>query len=111
VSCDSGRIAQLLSNLLANAVTHGDPEGAVHVTARALADVFELWVENEGPDIQPDVQAQLFGPFYRASVAPNQQGLGLGLYIASQIASAHGGTLEVESGARRTRFVFRMPIQ
>ena len=53
----------------------------------------------------------LFQPFYRAKVRRTQQGLGLGLYIASEIAKAHGGTLEAQSQERETRFTFRMPIR
>ena len=51
---------------------------------------------------------RLFQPFARGDVRPNQQGLGLGLYIASQIAQAHGGTIDVTSTAEETRFTFRM---
>jgi signal transduction histidine kinase len=111
VTCDSGRIAQLLSNLIGNAVAHGDPAGAVKVKARTEGDTFELSVTNAGPVIPQEIRASLFEPFYRASAARGQQGLGLGLYIASEIARGHGGRLEVESGGGHTRFTFRMPIE
>ncbi|MEJ1965373.1 MAG: GAF domain-containing sensor histidine kinase [Gammaproteobacteria bacterium] len=110
VRCDSGRIAQLLSNLIGNAVTHGDRSGSIRVAAVTDEASFELSVTNEGSPIPPDVRARLFEPFYRASVSPGQQGLGLGLYIASEIARAHAGKLEVESTGRRTCFTFRMPL-
>jgi signal transduction histidine kinase len=110
VACDSARIAQLFSNLLANALTHGDPAGPVWVDARSGDDGFELSVANLGEPIPPETQARLFQPFSRASDRPGQQGLGLGLYIASEIARAHGGLLEVASTAENTRFTFRMPI-
>jgi phosphoserine phosphatase RsbU/P len=54
--------------------------------------------------------AQLFKPFTRGAVRPTQQGLGLGLYIASEIARAHGGKIEVESSVEETRFTFSMPV-
>jgi sigma-B regulation protein RsbU (phosphoserine phosphatase) len=54
---------------------------------------------------------QLFQPFYRVAVRRSLQGLGLGLYIASEIARAHGGTLGVDSTADETRFTFRMPVR
>jgi signal transduction histidine kinase len=54
--------------------------------------------------------AMLFQPFARGSLRPHEQGLGLGLYIASEIARAHDGTLEVSSDAEETRFTFRMPL-
>jgi hypothetical protein len=109
VNCDGARVAQMFSNLLANALTHGDPEGPVRVSARCDDDGFELSVANLGEPIPPGTAERLFQPFTRASVQPGQEGLGLGLYIASEIAHAHGGTLEVESTNEETRFTFRMP--
>jgi signal transduction histidine kinase len=52
---------------------------------------------------------RIFEPFYRSAAGGNQQGLGLGLYIAHQIAHAHGGTLEVTSTSAETRFVLKVP--
>jgi phosphoserine phosphatase RsbU/P len=110
VNCDRRRIGQLFSNLLANAITHGAADHPITVRASVDADIFELGVANAGEPIPPEVMQRLFQPFYRGEVRGSQQGLGLGLYIASHIAQAHGGTLSVESTARETRFVFRMPI-
>jgi len=107
--CDRARIAQLCSNLLANALTHGAPASPVWVCARSDDRGFELSVTNLGEPIPPDTVARLFQPFSRASTRPGQQGLGLGLYIASEIARAHEGTLEVTSSPEETRFTFRMP--
>jgi signal transduction histidine kinase len=109
VACDSARIAQLFSNLLANALTHGDPAGPVRVRARSDDSGFELSVANTGEPIPPDTIERLFQPFSRASARPGQQGLGLGLYIASEIARAHEGTLEAVSSPAETCFTFRMP--
>jgi signal transduction histidine kinase len=110
VAYDGARISQLVSNLLANALTHGDPTGPVWLQARSGAGGFELAVVNLGEPIPPATLAHLFHPFSRASVRRGQQGLGLGLYIASEIARAHGGSLEVASTAENTRFTFRMPV-
>ncbi len=110
VACDARRIAQLLSNLLANALVHGAADGPVRALARTTNGQFELSVANDGAPIAPDTIQRLFQPFSRASDRPNQQGLGLGLYIASEIARAHGGSLDVVSDARETRFTFRMPL-
>lgn len=71
--------------------------------------MFELSVVNAGDPIPPDAIKRLFQPFYRGDAQASMQGLGLGLYIASEIACAHGGTLDVESSAERTCFTFRMP--
>ena len=109
VDCDGGRIAQLLSNLLGNALIHGNADSPVRVRASAREGQFELSVANAGQPIPPEANKRLFQPFYRVS-DDARQGLGLGLYIASEIARAHGGTLEVTSSAEETRFTFRMPI-
>ena len=111
VNCDGARLAQMFSNLLANALTHGAPQGPVLVRARSDVDAFELSVSNLGEPIPPETIKRLFQPYTRASDRPGRQGLGLGLYIASQIARAHGGTLEVESTPDETRFTFRMPAK
>jgi signal transduction histidine kinase len=110
VSCDAGRIAQLASNLLGNALTHGATSWPIRVEASTEAGAFELTVANRGDPIPAAVTPHLFQPFFRATARPDAQGLGLGLYIASEIARAHGGTLEVRSSAEETAFTFRMPL-
>ncbi|MGC1304371.1 MAG: GAF domain-containing sensor histidine kinase [Caulobacteraceae bacterium] len=109
VDCDRGRLSQLLSNLIANALVHGAADTPVRVRAEVMRGVLELSVSNSGDVIPSATLAKLFQPFERGAVRPNQQGLGLGLYIASEIARAHGGALSVESSAGRTCFTFRMP--
>jgi signal transduction histidine kinase len=110
VSCDTDRVAQLLSNLLANALTHGSDREPVRVQARTESGGFELWVANAGEPIPAAAYDRLFQPFARASVHAHHQGLGLGLYIAAEIARAHGGDLSVRSDAVETRFTLRMPL-
>ncbi|WP_206453314.1 GAF domain-containing sensor histidine kinase [Aurantimonas marina] len=109
--CDRARLSQLLSNLLGNALTHGADGGAVRVGASSDADHFRLWVSNSGEPIPKEALADLFQPFFRAATRPSQQGLGLGLYIASEIARAHGGTLTASSDSAETRFTFQMPLR
>jgi len=109
VNCDPARIGQLASNLISNAITHGALGAPVRVSAFTAAGVLELSVANAGKAIPAALQGRLFLPFVRASVLPNQQGLGLGLYIASEISRAHDGVLTVASDQRETRFTFRMP--
>jgi signal transduction histidine kinase len=108
--CDSRRVAQLASNLLSNALTHGAPGEPIRLSVRNHEGAFELSVANQGEPIPPEAMDRLFQPFSRASVRPNQQGLGLGLYIASEIARAHGGALSVTSDTAETRFTFTMPL-
>ena len=109
VYCDAARIAQMFSNLLANALTHGDASGPVRVSARSDDACFELSVANHGAPIPPETVERLFRPFSRADARPGRQGLGLGLYITSEIARGHGGAVEVASSDDETRFTFRMP--
>ena len=108
IVCDRTRIGQMFSNLLANAISHGDPAGPVRVRARSEGDVFELSVANQGAPIDPEPVRRLFLPFVRGADQSGSRGLGLGLYIASEIARAHGGSLEAFSTAEETRFTFRM---
>ena len=109
IRCDSGRLAQLLSNLLTNAITHGCPGGAVRVSARIINGVFTLRVYNQGQPIPAEQLPHLFKPYSRPATDTPQAGLGLGLYIASQIALSHGGLLEVASDhTQGTVFTFSM---
>jgi signal transduction histidine kinase len=110
VSCDAWRVAELLSNLLSNALSHGAHEAPVTVRATTAHGLFELVVANRGEPVPPEAMHRLFQPFERGAVRPNQQGLGLGLYIAAEIARAHGGELTVSSSADQTDFTLRMPL-
>jgi sigma-B regulation protein RsbU (phosphoserine phosphatase) len=110
IVCDPKRVAQLLSNLLANAITHGASDGAIVVRAFEDGECFELSIANKGDPIPPAALERLFQPFTREDVRPSQQGLGLGLYIASQIAIAHRGHLTVASSEAETKFTLRFPL-
>jgi sigma-B regulation protein RsbU (phosphoserine phosphatase) len=107
VKCDQSRIAQLVSNLLGNALTHGSPEKPVRIHADSKDATLTIWVANSGDPISPAARERLFQPFFRGEVRASQQGLGLGLHIASEIAKAHGGTLTVSSTPEETRFTFQ----
>ncbi|WP_025112874.1 GAF domain-containing sensor histidine kinase [Pseudomonas sp. H1h] len=109
VHCDRARIAQLLSNLLANAVAHGDPAGDIEVIAQVEHGALMLAVKNQG-HIPEAILPHLFQPYSRPAGSTPQAGLGLGLYIASQIAQSHGGRLHVASTAQSgTLFTFSLP--
>lgn len=110
VYCDPIRMSQLLSNLLGNAVTHGSTATPIAVSAWSEGDEIVISVTNQGPAISPQLMPLLFEPFTRSEAGLRGEGLGLGLYIASQIATAHNGTLRVESTPESgTCFVARMP--
>ena len=110
VVCDQRRIGQMFSNLVGNALIHGSADQPIRISATTADGIFEVCVSNSGAPITPVMMERLFHPFCRGEVRQNQQGLGLGLYIASEIARAHGGSLTAESTPEQTRFVFRMPL-
>ena len=93
--CDAGRIGQLLSNLLKNALVHGDARHPVDVSARLTNGVFRLSVTNVGTRIPDETVSQFFKPFWRGSDKAAHEGLGLGLFIVAQIAQSHRGEVSV----------------
>jgi sigma-B regulation protein RsbU (phosphoserine phosphatase) len=106
---DFGRLAQLFSNLLGNAVTHGAIDKPIRIEATNDVNGLKLVVANGGNPIPPEAMERLFQPFHRGEVRSSLQGLGLGLFIASEIARAHNGKLEVTSSLEETRFTFTAP--
>lgn len=109
--CDPDRIQQLVSNLLANALTYGDAKAPVVLEARVVADMLSLSVINSGDPIAPGDLARIFEPYWRPASSQPGGGLGLGLHICSQIAKAHGGALTCSSSADAgTRFTAMLPI-
>ena len=112
VYCDALRISQLLSNLLGNAVTHGSISEPIVLNAWAENDEMVISLTNQGTPIAPHLIPLLFEPFSRSEAGQRCEGLGLGLYIASQIATAHNGSLSVTSDSESgTCFVARFPAQ
>jgi phosphoserine phosphatase RsbU/P len=111
VDCDRGRIGQLVSNLVGNALSHGATNEPVRVRAETDGGLFKLSVSNGGEPIPEAAMERLFEPFFRGEVRASRQGLGLGLHIASQIAKAHDGALTVTSTPEETKFTFIMPIR
>lgn len=109
VDCDPDRIAQLASNLLANAVKHGARDAPVTFTAITTTEEFTVSVANGGESITDLARDSLFQPFVRGDSARAKQGLGLGLFIVNEIANAHSGHMMVDSMDGETRFTFQMP--
>ena len=109
VNCDGKRLAQLFSNLLGNALSHGAVESAITVTAESTIDEFILCIRNQGQPIPEKAMERLFQPFSRGDVKSGQEGLGLGLFISSEIARAHQGTIAVTSDTQETCFIFKFP--
>jgi len=104
---DPDRLEQVISNLIGNAIQHGmDP---IRVTAREDGDGMIVFVHNEGQPIPAPVISEIFEPFHRRA-EERTEGLGLGLYIVSEIVSAHGGTISVTSSeGEGTTFTIRWP--
>ncbi len=95
---DANRLAQLVGNLVSNAITYGAPDSPVSVRSAAEETSFSISVHNEGPAISPDVLPHVFQPMSRGSEAGRaSRSVGLGLYIVSEIARAHGGRTSVTS--------------
>lgn len=111
---DGARIQQMLSNLLGNALRHCRPGTAVMLRAQRQGDRLLVEVHNQGPPIPASLQGKLFDPLIRGVVPEKERtgatGLGLGLYIARQVAEAHGGTIEVTSSEDHgTTFAVTLP--
>lgn len=111
VLCDRVRLAQLLSNLLTNALVHGAPTRPVTVSAAIAADALRIDISNHGPAIAPELIPRLFEPYWRGAADTSRNGLGLGLYIAAEIARCHGGELAVQSADELTTFLFTLPLR
>lgn len=110
VNCDRRRIAQMVSNLLGNALIHGRAADPVRFEAATRKGWLQISLANTGTPIPAAMMAHIFEPFARGKHRPSLQGLGLGLYISHQIAVAHGGTLDVVSTEAETRFTFKMEM-
>jgi signal transduction histidine kinase len=114
VTGDRARLAQVIDNLLSNALKFTPPGGRIRVRAEIDGDEALVEVADDGPGIGPDDQPRLFERFFRteAAVVNAVQGTGLGLAIAKMMVEAHGGAIAVESaeGAGAT-FRVRLPLR
>jgi sigma-B regulation protein RsbU (phosphoserine phosphatase) len=110
---DPNRLAQAVGNLVSNAMVYGSPDKPVKVTSTVEANSVIIDVHNEGPVIPPLAQADLFQPMARGTNATNAgRSVGLGLFIVSEIAKAHGGKAHVKSTVEEgTTFALTLPRQ
>jgi signal transduction histidine kinase len=104
---DPERIAQLVSNLVANAIEHGAPGAPVRVRVTGDGADVVLSVENVGPTIPPELSDHLFEPFRRGTA--DGKGLGLGLFVVHEVTRAHGGGVTFRSAQGQTVFDVRLP--
>jgi signal transduction histidine kinase len=109
---DGRRLQQLLGNLVLNAIKYGDPDAPVGVSLRGEASAVLLEVKNSGAAIERATLDQIFDPLQRGLNHRDRNAdssLGLGLYIAREIAKAHGGGIDARSDEAETVFVVRLP--
>ncbi|NNE52973.1 MAG: GAF domain-containing sensor histidine kinase [Sulfitobacter sp.] len=109
VNCDAARVGQAVSNLLSNAVRHSTPDAPIEVRGRASGHEVAISVSNKGEVIPEDMRQRLFQPFQRGAQSDGE-GLGLGLYVVSSIASAHGGKVDIECQDGSTTFTLLLPL-
>src|SRR3954469_22779368 len=109
---DRARIRQVLGNLIENAVKYSPEGGEVRVSAAAANGAVRIAVRDAGPGIPRDQQGRIFEKFGRVDVpGASKPGTGLGLFIARSIAEAHGGSLDVSSGAEPgSTFTLTLPV-
>ena len=96
ITADAGRVLQVLSNLVGNAIKFTPEGGRIVMGAKPVVAGVEFFVSDTGPGIPPDQLERIFGRFWQADAA-DRRGIGLGLTIAKGIMDAHGGRLWVES--------------
>lgn len=107
---DPLRFAQIVSNLLDNAVKYNNPGGQVRVSLEEAGDKWRISVANTWPGIAPEHLVNLFERFFRAGQSSERQGHGLGLSLARELALAHGGDLVLQRSDREwTEFVLTLP--
>jgi phosphoserine phosphatase RsbU/P len=108
---DRERLAQVVTNLVGNAVQYGRADGVIDVRLHGDAERVRLTVHNDGDPIPPDLLPTIFDPFRRSDEHRDRtESLGLGLFIVQEIVHAHGGTIEVRSDASEgTTFLVTLP--
>ncbi len=109
---DRGRVDQVLTNLISNAIKYSPDGGQVHVRVRRVADFAQMTVRDTGIGITREERAKLFQPFVRGeNVRREISGTGLGLYITRRIVQNHRGTISVKSEpGRGSTFTIRLPL-
>jgi signal transduction histidine kinase len=112
ITGDPERLAQVVTNLLTNAIQYNNPEGEVSVKLEAQDGLAVLTVTNTGQGIAAEDLPRVFGRFYRADKSRTGAGnAGIGLAICKAIVEAHGGTIDVASEENvGTTFTVRLPM-
>ncbi|WP_417885443.1 ATP-binding protein [Zunongwangia sp.] len=110
VNCDLYRISQLFHNVLDNAMKYGDPEENITIRVLCSSGNFIISVINSGRTIPEFMHKNIFKPYVKQNSKNNIKHLGLGLYVAHEIAKAHNGSMDFSSEDGQTIFSFKMPL-
>lgn len=111
VHADRDRVAQILDNLLGNALKYSPANAMVDITLAVRGTEAQVRIEDRGVGVPVEERALLFTPFYRTSRTRDVRGTGLGLHISRRLAERHGGRLYLEtSSAGGSVFVFALPV-
>ena len=110
LDADPARLAQVLSNLISNAVHHGEPGAAVDVDVAVSSENVTLSITNRGEPIPEALLPKLFQPYQRLDRGGAPGGLGLGLYIVSEVVRLHRGRIDAQNlDGGLVRFVCTFP--
>lgn len=112
VSIDSGRILQVMANLLSNAAKFAPKGGVIELGVERQGNAVAIWVHDSGPGIPEAFQSRIFGRFAQADSGDSRArgGTGLGLNITRALVERHGGTIGFDSRPGSTRFTFTLPV-
>ena len=112
VSGDSAKLARVFNNILKNAAAYSDPGTPILITAKKAGASVLIAFQNQGPTIPADKLSAIFEKFFRLDEAraSDTGGSGLGLSIAKEIVTLHGGTIQAQSNERRTTFTVTLPV-
>ena len=112
VDGDRARLAQVVGNVLSNAVKYSPEGGTITVGAAEASGHARVWIADEGTGIAPEHRSQLFQPFYRGdAAAAGIPGTGLGLAVSRRIVEAHEGRIGFDPLVRGTRFWIDLPLE
>ncbi len=103
-------LSRLLTNLVGNAYRYGHENGHIYISLRRQEGSARLVVDDDGIGISPEQADKIFDRFYQADSSRSNQGTGLGLSMAQEIARIHGGSITVESNlGKGSKFIFKIP--
>lgn len=107
MTADPVRLTQALMNLVINAMQAVEKKGRIEVSVRRAEGAILVQVRDDGPGIPPEKLGSIFDPYFTTKA----EGSGLGLWIAQQIATAHGGSLQAQNGPNRGAvFAMLLPL-